>query len=299
MKTLAQYLEETDAPDDLKKIILALSESFREISDSVRRSDGKKVSTRNDFGEQQLELDVVADNILLDSMKKTSVVGFVASEEVSTGSQLEAGTYSVVHDPLDGSSLVDVNLSVGTIVGVYETLELLGTSGDDQVAALFGVYGPRTEMFLTIGSGTHYFVYNEEGEAVLQKENVTVGEGKMFAPGNLRACSERQDYLDLVNFWTTEQYVLRYSGGMVPDVGQIMLKGKGIFSYPGYGNEPDGKLRLLFECSPMAFLMEQAGGAASDGQIRVMEKKVDNFEQRTPIYIGSKAEVQRCKDALG
>lgn len=298
MKTLIQYLEETDAADDLKKIILALAGAFSDISDSVRRSDGKKVSTENDFGEQQLELDVVADNILLGAMKETGVVGFVASEEVAMGSQLEGGKYAVVHDPLDGSSLVDVNLSVGTIVGVYETLELLGAKGDDQVASVVAVYGPRTSMFLTVGDGTHYFVLGEGGEFVLQKEGLSVGGGKMFAPGNLRACSERQDYLDLVNYWIKEQYTLRYSGGMVPDVGQIMLKGKGIFSYPGYGDAPDGKLRLVFECAPMAFLMEQAGGSASDGKMRILDKKIDSFDQRTPVFIGSSEEVKRCEDML-
>lgn len=299
MKTLDQYLEETLAPEDLKKILLALCQSIYEIADNVRRSDGKKVSTHNEFGEQQLAIDVMADNILLERMKETGVVGFVASEEVAEGVKTGYGKYSVVHDPLDGSSLVDVNLSVGTIVGIYETTQLLGTSGDDQVAAVVGVYGPRTALFLTVGNGTHYFVFDENGIAHLQRENVTVGEGKMFAPGNLRACSERKEYLNLVNFWTMNEYVLRYSGGMVPDVGQILLKGKGIFSYPGYSEAPDGKLRLLFECVPMAFLMEQAGGCASDGHMRILAKKLDSFEQRTPIYIGSKLEVERCEKALG
>jgi fructose-1,6-bisphosphatase len=121
----------------------------------------------------------------------------------------------------------------------------------------------------------------------------------MFAPGNLRACSERKEYMDLMNFWCMEKYTLRYSGGMVPDINQILLKGKGIFSYPGYSEAPNGKLRLLFECAPMSYLMEQAGGAGSDGKIRILEKKVENIDQRTPIFIGSKAEVDRCVISLG
>ena len=121
----------------------------------------------------------------------------------------------------------------------------------------------------------------------------------MFAPGNLRATKFRPDYLKLVNWWMEQQYTLRYSGGMVPDINSILVKGKGIFSYPGY--EPDcvdGKLRLVFECGPMAYLMEQAGGAASDGKQRIVEKKIESLTQRTPIFIGSKEEVKRCEDEL-
>ena len=95
-----------------------------------------------------------------------------------------------------------------------------------------------------------------------------------------------------------EQYTLRYSGGMVPDINQILLKGKGIFSYPGYGDVPDGKLRLLFECAPMSLLMEQAGGASTDGKVRILEKTVEKLNQRTPIFIGSKEEVKRCEEYL-
>lgn len=113
----------------------------------------------------------------------------------------------------------------------------------------------------------------------------------MFAPGNLRACKSRKDYLKLVNYWCENEYTLRYSGGMVPDVMQILVKGKGIFTYPGYDEAPQGKLRLLFECAPMALLMEQAGGAATDGTVRILEKGAKDLAQRTPILIGSSGEV--------
>ena len=144
------------------------------------------------------------------------------------------------------------------------------------------------------------------GEWVCSIECVNVREGKMFAPGNLRATKFRPDYLKLVNWWMEQQYTLRYSGGMVPDVNSILVKGKGIFSYPGYQADsasgetgaPDGKLRLVFECGPMAYLMEAAGGAASDGHQRIMDKKIESLTQRTPIYIGSKAEVKRCEEKL-
>jgi fructose-1,6-bisphosphatase I len=105
-------------------------------------------------------------------------------------------------------------------------------------------------------------------------------------------------YLELVNYWIKEKYTLRYSGGMVPDINHILLKGKGVFAYPGHKDELNGKLRLLFECAPMALIMEQAGGAARDGKMRILEKNLESLEQRTPIFIGSKEEVSRCCDAL-
>ncbi len=154
--------------------------------------------------------------------------------------------------------------------------------------------------------GVKEFRLLPNGEWAVSMEKVTVREGKMFAPGNLRATKFRPDYLKLVNWWMGQQYTLRYSGGMVPDVNSILVKGKGIFSYPGYQADPasgetgapDGKLRLVFECGPMAYLMERAGGAASDGRQRIVEKKIESLTQRTPIYIGSKAEVKRCEEQL-
>ena len=154
-------------------------------------------------------------------------------------------------------------------------------------------------MMVSRGNGVREYRLDPSGEWIMSKERVEVGEGKMFAPGNLRATQHRKDYLELVNWWMENGYTLRYSGGMVPDVNSILIKGKGIFAYPGYAPDlPDGKLRLLFECGPMAYLMEQAGGAASDGMQRILEKKIESLEQRTPIFIGSHAEVSRCKERL-
>jgi sedoheptulose-bisphosphatase len=231
-------------------------------------------------------------------LKENSLVGLIASEELPDEVKISDGEYAVCYDPLDGSSLVDVNLAVGSIFGVYKTKTFLGVSGGEQLASMIAVYGPRTTIVLTVKNGVKEFVLNADNKFVISNENITVSEGKMFAPGNLRAASERQDYMDLMNFWCKEQYTLRYSGGMVPDVNQILLKGKGIFAYPGYSEAPNGKLRLLFECAPMSLLMEQAGGASSDGKIRILDKKIEKLDQRTPIYIGSKGEVLRCCEQL-
>ncbi len=116
----------------------------------------------------------------------------------------------------------------------------------------------------------------------------------MFAPGNLRACSDPNVkwYVDLMQFWLSNDYILRYSGGMVPDVNQILKKGGGIFTYPGYSEMPQGKLRLLYECAPMAFLMEQAGGVAFSADGEILDLNIEKIDQRTPIFIGSKKEVE-------
>ncbi|MDA1060306.1 MAG: fructose-1,6-bisphosphatase [bacterium] len=294
---LKQYLENGDIDEGLVSVILDLSSVFEKIAQSFKTVDTGKAGSQNVYGEEQKVLDVLSNDLFEDYMRKNQYVGLIASEELDGEIKVDGSPYAVCSDPLDGSSLIDVNLSVGTIVGIYKTDTFIGSKGRDQLASVVGVYGPRTTILLTAKKGVHEFTLRD-GQFFLSKENLKVVEGKMFAPGNLRACKYRQDYTDLLNFWVKEQYTLRYSGGMVPDINQIILKGKGIFSYPGYEDYPDGKLRLLFECAPMALLMEQAGGAASDGINKILDKELSSIEQRSPIFIGSKAEVARCEEYL-
>ena len=194
--------------------------------------------------------------------------------------------------------MVDVNFSVGSIFGIYPTGDPVGKTGEDQLAACFAVYGPRTTIVLTCKKGTHEFLLDDggaahNGEFRLSRENLKIEpEARHFAPGNLRAAAERTDYLQLINGWVKNGLTLRYSGGMVPDINHILLKGNGIFTYPGYSKAPEGKLRLLFECNPMALLIEQAQGAAKDGPQRILSKKIAELHGRTPIYCGSARAVE-------
>lgn len=298
MITFEKYLEEKGVSENLSEALCALKDAIKLIADAIEVEHGGKVGTENVFGEEQIALDILSDKILVEKCKQTSSIGLVASEELPDQLKVGDGPYAACFDPLDGSSLADVNLAVGTIIGVYKTGDFIGVKGDDQVAAMIAVYGPRTTILLTLKEGVVEFLMDGEGKCLMTRENLNVGEGKMFAPGNLRACKFRKDYLDLVNYWINEQYTLRYSGGMVPDINQIIIKGKGIFTYPGYKDAPDGKLRILFECAPMALLMEQAGGAATDGSKRILEIEVTKLDQRTPILIGSKVEVQRAEEFL-
>ena len=260
---------------------------------------GEKAGTANIFGEQQVKMDVRSNQIVEEKLVQTMVVGLIASEEMDEELKICDGPYAVAHDPLDGSSLIDVNLAVGSIFGIYRTETFYGRMGDEQVGAVLGVYGPRTALFLTVREGVAYFVF-DGNQFVLEHERLVIKkEGKMFAPGNLRAAAKRKDYLELVNYWTVNEYKLRYSGGMVPDIGQILLKGYGIFTYPGYVDQPDGKLRVLYECAPMALIIEDAGGKAVDCKgRRILELEVTDLAQRTPILIGSKLEVELAEKHL-
>lgn len=308
MILLADYLRKSGCEANLAKLMgEVIPGAVIKIRDAIQEQGSEKSGTINPSGETQLALDVRANDIVVEALKKSGLVWWLASEELQDPEEVgnENAPFSVVFDPLDGSSLVDVNFAVGSIFGVYawpkdhakrwEAMQM-PRMGSDQVAAAFAVYGPRTTLVLTVKKGTHEFRLSDDGNFYLSKENLRVAEdAKHFAPGNLRAAAEREDYLKFTNEYIKQGLTLRYSGGMVPDINHILLKGNGIFTYPGYSKAPEGKLRLLFECNPMALLMEQAGGTASDGKERILSKKIKELHQRTPIYIGSKRAVAQAK----
>ncbi len=295
--TFTDYLDQMGIDLELKSVLISIKEAVKKIAKVVATAEGGKAGTKNVYGEEQLALDVLSDRIFMESLKENPHIGLIASEEQDTEKKIGEGAYGVAYDPLDGSSLVDVNLSVGTIFGIYKTNTFIGRKGDEMLAAGFALYGPRTTLMLGYKDRVMEFVL-QDNKFFLSRKDLKVGSGKMFAPGNLRATLSRPDYINLMLYWMKEQYTLRYSGGMVPDINQILIKGKGIFAYPGYPEKPDGKLRLLFECAPMSYLMERADGASSDGKMRILDKVVTKVDQRTPILIGSKEEVARACDFL-
>lgn len=295
---LLEFLQKKNVPTSLMEVIIELSHAAEEIASSIIQTSTKKAGSTNASGEEQIAMDILANDILVRYMDNP-YIGAYGSEEVEGFEKAnEEGIYSVFFDPLDGSSLFDVNFSVGTIVGIYADTEVLGRTPRDQVAALYIVYGPRTTMMLTVGQGVHEFLLTDEGWEVLNDDVQLSGTKKYFAPGNLRAAQERNDYNELVQWYMKEQYTLRYSGGMVPDINHIFKKGSGIFMYPGMPSAPHGKLRLLYECGPMSFLMEQAGGASSDGNKSIMDLEITEYHQRSPIFLGTKGEVKRCEEML-
>ena len=206
-------------------------------------------------------------------------------------------TYFVTADPLDGSSLVDTNLAIGTIIGIHNN-SFFGKGRDTMVAALYITYGPLITMVYSAGKGAHEFVLNREGEYVLSQDNIRLKEkGSIYSVGGLRM-DWLPAHLRFVEDLEAQGYKLRYSGGFVPDINQILIKNGGIFSYPALKDSPNGKLRLLFELQPMAFLMESAGGMATDGTRSILDIPVEKLGQRSAVYIGSHSEVEKAKACL-
>lgn len=295
--TFKDYLQQKNIETDLAKLLQKVAGLLPQIAQALKTVQEGYIGTQNAYGEKQLKLDVFSNDVFVNALKDEPAVAALASEELEEMIEGKAGDngYSLAFDPLDGSSLVDVNLAVGTIMGIYKGKGFLGRKGDEQVAALIAVYGPRLTFMVSVGSGVAEFLYDEAADGfVCNKEDVKVAaEKKMFAPGNLRACESENWYVDMMQYWLKNAYTLRYSGGMVPDVNQILKKGGGIFTYPGYTVMPHGKLRLLYECAPMAYLMEQAGGAASNGKQRILEIEATALDHKTPIFLGSTAEVEK------
>jgi sedoheptulose-bisphosphatase len=288
--TLPEYLSLTNPP--LAKTILALADSVREIDKKIRTADISKSGTQNSFGEDQLALDVLADKIIFENLKKTEAVAVAASEETAEETKIsDKGEFAVGFDPLDGSSLVDVNLAVGTIFGIWTGQTFAEKTGAEMVAAGYAVYGPRTTFVITHEAEPSEFTLQSDGTFFRTRTKLKITEGKMFAPGNLRACADSPEYKKLVDFWIKEKYTLRYSGGMVPDVNQILLKGKGVFSYPA-----PAKLRLVFECAPLAKVVEAAGGASSDGRQSILASRINALDECVPVCLGSRDEVERFEN---
>ena len=293
---LPEFLASADPK--LQKVILAFAEAAKQIDAEVRTHSTEVAGSQNEFGDEQLALDVFADQVVFEELEKSGVVAVAASEEQSEEKVLnEKGEFTTACDPLDGSSLVDVNLAVGTIFGIWHGKKIIGKTGRDMVAAGYAVYGPRTTFVIAIDSKPAEFTLQRNGEWDLTLEKMEIGEGKLFAPGNLRACAENKEYLTLLDFWAENGYQLRYSGGMVPDIHQILIKGKGIFSYPGSESCP-AKLRLVYECAPLAYVVEKAGGASSDLEKSILDQEIQNLEQRTVVALGSKEEVDRFNKFL-
>ncbi len=236
-----------------------------------------------------MEMDKWADEVLIADLKESGLVKYLASEEQPEVLEFEGATgdLGITLDPLDGSSLLGVNLSVGTIVGIYRGNVL--SPGKEMVGAMYVLYGPLTTLTYTVKKGVHEFVLNDDGEFVVQEEDIKIPEGKIYAPGALR-----KDYfpfhLKFIEALEGEGYKVRFSGSFVADVHQIMHKG-GVFTYPGFEGKETGKLRLLFEGNPMGFIVTQAGGAASDGRGDLLSVQPDSVSHRVPIYIGGKKEI--------
>ena len=281
----------------MEEIIDAIKEIAHRIDEAIKMEDLGYSDGCNSSGEEQLKLDVQSDLIIENTFAKVKIVKDLVSEEKEGIHHLhDDGEYTVCYDPLDGSSLVDVNLSVGSIFGIYRG-EL---RGENLIASAYVVYGPRIEMIVALRGDSRPIMYCTRRNHFQEIGEVTLNEkGKLNAPGGTQMNWEIR-HKEFIDTLFKEGYRLRYSGGMVPDLHQILLKGGGLFSYPSTSDKPDGKLRQLFEIIPFALMYEQAGGQAIDANgNRLMELIPSHPHDTSPCFFGSNYEIDALKDAYG
>lgn len=288
---------------ELRRLMCCVADVTIDIGKDLRGVMRGYNGTSNTFGENQIKLDVLADHRLMKNLEQEESfqVRQLASEESDEIRILSSrdGRYSVTFDPLDGSSVVDANFSVGTIVGFYDGDLLDGKPGRVSLAgAMYVMFGPATTLVYAVpGGGAHEFVL-DEGRFFLERENLQMAmNGQIYGPGaNINKwLPEHQEFIKAIQ---NKGHHLRYSGAFVSDVNHIFVKGGGIFSNPALTDTPNGKLRLLFELQPLALIAEEMNGAATNGTIPILDLIPRELGERSPVYIGSKHEVELAKQYL-
>lgn len=271
----------------MQDIIKAIEKASIEIKEIIETGDTGKSEQENSTGDTQLKLDIASDIIIENIFKEIPSIKAIVSEEQEDIVHLnDDGEYLIAYDPLDGSSLVDVNLSVGSIYGIYKN----EFNAENIIASVYVVFGPRVEMVVAIDDVKMYRLKHGKFEYI--QDIVLKEKGNLKAPGSTQSCWAPH-HKKMVDDIFNDGYRLRYSGGMVPDLHQILLKGGGLFSYPGTSDRPKGKLRQLFEVFPFAYTYEKAGGQAIDGAKRVLEVETTHIHDTTPCFFGSNHEINR------
>ncbi|MCW9717045.1 MULTISPECIES: class 1 fructose-bisphosphatase [unclassified Avibacterium] len=330
MKTLGQFIVEKQAEyPNAKGELSGILSSIRLVAKVIHRDINKAGLTNNIIGnsgvenvqgEVQMKLDLFAHNTMKQALiAREEVAGFASEEEENfVAFDTERGRnakYVILTDPLDGSSNIDVNVAVGTIFSIYKRVSPIGSPvtladflqpGHRQVAAGYIVYGSSTMLVYTTGNGVNGFTYDPSlGVFCLSHENI-----QMPPTGKIYSINEGQylkfplgvkkyiKYCQEEDKATQRPYTSRYIGSLVSDFHRNLLKG-GIYIYPSATNYPNGKLRLLYEGNPMAFLAEQAGGLATNGESRILDIQPTELHQRSPLFIGSKEMVEKAQDFMG
>jgi fructose-1,6-bisphosphatase I len=289
----------------LRDIALASKVVNREINKAGLIDIMGPMGSQNTGGEQQQKLDVLANIRFTRALTKGGEVCALVSEETESYVDLNNnGGYVIAIDPLDGSSNIDVNVSIGTIFSIYRRKSAIGKpiqeedilqSGAEQVAAGYILYGSSTMLVYTTGHGVNGFTYESTlGEYVLSHPNMKMPEdGKIYSINEGLANSFAKPVADYIQYCKDQNYTARYIGSLVADFHRNLLKG-GIYIYPATARDKNGKLRLMYECNALAFLAEQAGGSATNGHMRILELKPKDLHQRTPFYVGSKNMVEKA-----
>ena len=312
---LDNYLLKNSKENEISSIIKSLANAAIKISTSIRNIKAEKIDSNNDKkinsdGDIQKPLDIISDEILISFLKKSPAAGYASEEQEGHIDFKNNNNFIVLADPLDGSSNINVNVSIGTIFSIMSKNNLplekaFIQNGSHQKSSGFFVYGPQTTLFMTVGVGTSLFALDETlGKFILIKDNINIPETTTeFA---INAAYRR--------FWdsATLQYIndcqngesgprkknfgMRWVGSLVADASRIFNRG-GIFLYPSDMREKykNGRLRLTYEANPIAFLVEQANGEATDGHKNILDLEVNELHQRSPLIFGSKEEVLEYK----
>ncbi|EKO3708564.1 class 1 fructose-bisphosphatase [Vibrio metschnikovii] len=328
MRTLGEFIVEKQhdfphASGELSSLLASIRLAAKIVNREINKAGLADITgasgNDNIQGEEQQKLDVYANDKFKAALEARDQVCGVASEEedeaVAFNKELNQNAkYVVLMDPLDGSSNIDVNVSVGTIFSIYRRISPVGgpptaedflQPGHKQVAAGYVIYGSSTMLVYTTGNGVNGFTYDPSiGSFCLSHENMRIPEqGKIYSinEGNyIRFPTGVKKYIKYCQESVPEDnrpYTSRYIGSLVADFHRNLLKG-GIYLYPSTQSHPNGKLRLLYECNPMALLIEQAGGLATDGKQRILDIKPTELHQRVPFFVGSKQMVEKVSQFL-
>ncbi len=314
--TLSQYLQQTqlNVPTALTQVIESIAETCQQIDQALQQGALAGVlgsaGLENVQGETQKKLDVISNDYLIEALAKHPHVGGLASEELDDFTPAsENGEYLVLFDPLDGSSNIDINMCVGTIFSILPAKNSITQANDfmqagcEQVAAGYVLYGPSTMLALTTGQGVVLFTFDvQQQQFVLTQDQVQIStDTQEFA---INSSNQRhweapvKQYMDELLAGKTgtrgKDFNMRWVACMVGDIHRILCRG-GIFLYPYDLKDPKkaGRLRLMYEANPMSLLIEQAGGAATTGRVRILEIKPDDLHQRVAVVMGSINEVER------
>lgn len=291
----------------LRDIALASKVVNREVNKAGLIDIMGALGSQNSAGDEQQKLDVLANIRFTRALTKGGEVGAIISEETESWVDLNnSGKYVVAIDPLDGSSNIDVNVSIGTIFSIYRRKSKEGTpiderdvlqKGSEQVASGYILYGSSTMLVYTTGHGVNGFTYEPTlGEYFLSHPDQKMPEdGKIFSVNEGPAKTFPKGVQDYLNYCKEKEFTARYIGSLVADFHRNMMKG-GIYIYPANTKSPGGKLRLMYECNALAFVAEQAGGIATDGKGgRILDIQPESLHQRTPFFVGSKKMVEKAE----
>lgn len=326
-RTLGEFIIEKQeefqySTGELSRIINSIRLAAKVVNHEVNKAGlvdiVGSVGGTNIQGEDQQKLDVFANDVFIQTLINREIVCGIASEEsddfiaIHGKNSTNANKYVVLMDPLDGSSNIDVNVSVGTIFSVYRRKSPIGEPvqledflqpGVNQVAAGYVIYGTSTMLVYTTGHGVNGFTLNPAiGTFYLSHPNMRYQpDGKIYSINEGNYSQFPQGVKDYIKYCQEEEgdrpYTSRYIGSLVSDFHRNMIKG-GIYIYPTSSKAPNGKLRLLYECNPMAMIAEQAGGKASDGKNRILEIQPTELHQRVPFFCGSKNMVEKAESFM-